>query len=363
MKMNVGGETMKRSRSSSHKMARMTQSRRGDPMKRIVTCLIVGVMLLSFIVGYASSLAAKEPIILQGVTMDAPDTELMELVHVFVDRVNAEAKGELRIKWLGGPEVIPAFDSPEAVRKGTIQIDIYNSNRYYTGMMPEGDIGPLTLLTPWEERKSGAYDLWDQIFQKKANVKYLGRIHSLCRSNIYVNTRVEKLKDLKGLIIRGSKLYGRIMEQFGASGVNMPLTDLYTSMDRKVINGFITSIGMLDLGLHEVTKYMIEPGFFTLDAVTTVNLDTWNKIPKHLQDLMIKIMKEFEHVGYEWIQDNKAKEKQKMIASGMEILTLPPDDAKKFLEVAHRIAWQTALERAPEYGPKLKELIYDYKMK
>ena len=48
---------------------------------------------------------------------------------------------------------------------------------------------------------------------------------------------------------------------------------------------------------------------------------------------------------------------QKMMDAGMEVLTLPPDEAKKYLDIAYGVTWEDVLTKAPEYGPRFKKLL------
>ena len=38
----------------------------------------------------------------------------------FINRLNAKLKGEFQIDWRGGPEVVPQFKQPNAVRLGSV---------------------------------------------------------------------------------------------------------------------------------------------------------------------------------------------------------------------------------------------------
>jgi len=126
-----------------------------------------------------ASFAKAAPIVLRAVTflpMNHPNVD--PWVKMMIDRVNKEAKGELTIKWLGGPEVIKAFDQTNALKTGVVEMLPYHPFGYMAPLMKEGHCGGLTDLTGWEEKKSGAFQLWDEIIQKKINAKYLGRVHT-----------------------------------------------------------------------------------------------------------------------------------------------------------------------------------------
>jgi TRAP-type C4-dicarboxylate transport system substrate-binding protein len=279
-------------------------------------------------------------------------------VKMMVDRVNKESKGELTIKWLGGPEVIGSYDQTNALKTGVVDMLPYHPFGYMAPVMKEGNAGGLTQLAGWEERNSGAFDLWDTIFQKRVNAKYLGRSHTGPGLPfwVYTNFKVEKIEDFKGKILRVMPLYIPWLKAMGASTVTTPPGEIYTSIERKVIDGFVYPFGIVSWGLQEVTKYRVEPGVFTMEAACMVNLDTWKKIPKHLQNILLDVMEDFEYIGYAQQVVRVELERETMIKAGMTMISLPPSEAKKFRDLAYNITWEQVIKDCPEYGPKLREM-------
>ncbi|HPP06171.1 MAG TPA: hypothetical protein PLW88_02290, partial [Syntrophorhabdaceae bacterium] len=122
----------------------------------LMACLILAFCLVSTI--------SSAQIIVKAVTAFPKNHLNNDTVQMFVDRVNERCKGKLEIKWLGGPEVIAAFDQANALKKGTIDMVLYYPFGYMKQIMPEAEAKGLTELAEWEERKSGAFQLWEEIF-------------------------------------------------------------------------------------------------------------------------------------------------------------------------------------------------------
>jgi len=80
-------------------------------MKRS-TCLFV--VLFSLVFTTSVALAEKKPIKLKAVQFINLKNPSEKPFHFFVDLVNKEAKGELEIEIVGGPEAIPGREQPEA---------------------------------------------------------------------------------------------------------------------------------------------------------------------------------------------------------------------------------------------------------
>ncbi len=314
------------------------------------------VFLVLFVVSLVPCAVSAQTIVLKAVTA-FPKTHLNnDPVPAFVDDVNKRSQGKLRIEWLGGPEVFAAFDQITALKAGTVDMILYYPFGYMKSMMPEADAKGLSELAEWEERKSGAFEVWSEVFEKRVNAKYLGRLHNNITFNVFTNKKIDKLADFKGLKVRVMPLYIPFMKSLGASPVTMPPTDIYTAMERGVVDGFMwPRVGMISWDLQEVTKFMIEPGVFQMEPATMINMDRWKKIPKDQQALIMEIIQDHEYIGTcrnYMILDKEEKVREK---AGMKIIKLPPADAEAFVKAAYDNTWAEVLKSAPDYGPKLRK--------
>lgn len=317
--------------------------------------LIVGMLVVGLMDMEAN--AQTKTVTLKGVTAFPRTHIINDYVPEFLEAVNKRTQGRLKINWLGGPEVFPSFDQIHALKAGTIDMIIHFPLSYSKSLMPEADAMGLSQLAAWEERKSGAFELWSEILAKKCHAKYLGRYQSLNQFFLYSNKKIEKLGDFKGLNIRVMPLYIPFIKALGANPVTLPPTDIYTSMERGVVDGFIISKpGMTGFGLQEVTKYMIEPGFLQIDPSMVMNLDSWNKIPKDSQDLLMDVIKDNEYIATMRFQMMARGEDRVMEKAGIKTLHLPSEDAAKFFQITYETTWEYVIKAAPEYGPKLRKV-------
>jgi TRAP-type C4-dicarboxylate transport system substrate-binding protein len=325
-------------------------------MRKTFWIAVVAILVVFFVGINVNAQTKTAPIVLKAVTA-FPKTHLNnDPVPAFVDAVNKRAQGRLRIDWLGGPEVFASFDQIMALKAGTIDMLLYYPFGYMKQVMPEAEAKGLSQLAEWEERKTGAFQLWTEIFEKRVNAKYLGKLHNNITFNVFCNKKIESLADFKGLKIRVMPLYIPFMKSLGASPVTMAPTDIYTAMERGVVDGFMwPRVGMISWGLQEVTKYMIEPGVFQMEPATMINMDRWKKIPKDLQDLIMEVIKDHEYIGTArnyMILDKEERVREK---AGMKIIKLSPADADAFVKAAYDVTWAEVIKSAPEYGPKLRK--------
>jgi TRAP-type C4-dicarboxylate transport system substrate-binding protein len=223
--------------------------------------------------------------------------------------------------------------------------------------MPESEAKGCSLLPEWEERTTGAFEVWSEIFKKRVNAQYLGRFHSLLPFSFFSNKMIKGLDDIKGMKVRVMPLYIPFIKALGAIPVTIPPTEIYTSMERGVVDGFMyVDVGPVSWGLHEVTKYVLGSHVFQMEPATMINYDKWKKIPPDLQELLMEIMKDMEYIASMRNMQLQEKEVRVRTAAGMKVLTLPPEDAKKFVETAYNKTWEYIISRSPEYGTKLRKL-------
>ena len=327
-------------------------------MKRrtFLVFLLVGIGFSTFIGGDVNAQTKDQPIVLRAVTA-FPKTNLNnDPVHLFIEAINQKAHGRLRIDYLGGPEVFATFDQIHAIKAGTIDMNLYYPWAYMKSLMPEAEAQGLSELTAWEERKSGLFELWTEIFEKRANAKFLGRFHNNLRFYIYTNKKVEKIADFKGQNIRTMPLYIPFLKALGANPVTTPPSEMYTSLERGVVDGLMyPRYGMISWGLQEVVKNTILPGVFQMEPATMINLDRWKKIPKDLQDLLLDTMKEYEYIATMRSLMIEEHEDRVRAKAGGKTIVLPPEEAAKFTKLAYDVTWESILKASPEYGPKLRK--------
>jgi TRAP-type C4-dicarboxylate transport system substrate-binding protein len=134
--------------------------------------------------------------------------------------------------------------------------------------------------------------------------------------------------------------------------------DIYQALERGIIDGFMfPTFGITGYAWHEVTKYKVTPEVFQAEPVCVVNLDSWNKLPKHLQDLMIDVAKIVEYWGVADSMWVKEMDEDILKKAGVEIISLPDKDAKAFRNLANKTTWDLLEKEAPDYSKRLRPLI------
>ena len=91
----------------------------------------------------------------------------VQRLQPWMAKFNAEGKGLLQINFIGGPKAMPSFEVGNAVKTGVVDMAL-NTGAFYTNVMPEADFLKLTQIPIAEQRKNGAYEAINRVWNEKA---------------------------------------------------------------------------------------------------------------------------------------------------------------------------------------------------
>src|SRR6516164_10417659 len=300
----------------------------------------------------SASPAAAQEITLRAVSAFAEGTEFSRNFERFIEKVNADGKGSIRINYIGGPRAVPPFEVGNAVR--TRVVDMANvTGAFYTNLMPEADGFKLNGRPMSEQRKNGTWEFINELHNQKLNSQYLARQFHNVPFHIYLNKQIDKI-DFSGLKIRVTPVYKDIVEALGGAPITTPPGEVYTALERGVADGYGWPItGIFDLGWDKVTKFRMEPPFYSVEVNVLVNLDAWKSLSDAQRNLLNVSALWLEGLDEEKEADIKV-ERERQAAAGIRALEFGPAASKAFLDRAYEVAWQSVIKRAPENGPKLR---------
>ena len=331
-------------------------------MKKLTTLMVLCFIAFAFMaVTYPSKAICAEPIVLKWASyLPRNNPETVALQKFFFDRINERAKGELVIEYRGGPETIPGQGLGSAVHKGVVDIAQIIIG-FYEAIVHGVNALMLTELTPQEERISGTHDFIVQL-HKENGLMFLGRGSPSEERFFYtfLNKRVEKPEDFSKLRIGSGTAARAATIAWGAKVIPVRgVGDYYTSMERGLYDG-VSSCPLptwVALGCHEVTKYIIDHPYYKSTIGVIMNLDSWNRLPKHLQNLMTETMIEYPRYYAEMHTKEFAKARKLAEDAGVEFYKLKPDVADWFIKTAYDAAWEYQQKRFPEVTLKLKKVL------
>jgi TRAP-type C4-dicarboxylate transport system substrate-binding protein len=278
----------------------------------------------------------------------------------YVERVNQTGKGVLQFNYLGGgAKIMNVFDMGKSLRSGVF--DVLNSTSgYYGDLMPEANVMKLKRVSYAQFRNNGGYDAFDKLLQQKVNAHWIARAKGDVPFHLYLSEQapVVNKPDLKGLRLRVSPNYRAFFTALGATLVQTQPSEIYTSMERNVVDGYGWPIqGIDELGLLPVTKRRIDPGFFVAPNEVLINLNTWNRLTAPQKKILDDAGQWMETWLDKYEQDENEKAKKLQADNGIQVVTLAPKDAAEYLRIAYESGWEEIAKIAPENGPQLRKFM------
>lgn len=321
-------------------------------MKKKVVCVFSILLFTGILV---SSIYAA-PLEIKAISFLPKDHKLCVMIPKWIEAINSELRDEIKINWIGGPELMAALNQPEAVRKGIYDMGFIPA-AYYSGILPEADAVSLSVLDFNKEREKGG--LHDYLVErhKKINMMYIGT-WLYDPFYLYVRKSITKLDDLKGSKLRTAAKYDKFMQKLGIVPVTIEFGETYTGLQRGVVEGFgWPTIGPRDWGWLENCKFVIDIPFYARqNTFFLMNLDKWNKLPKNVQDKINEITIKFEPEMKAYFEKAIAAEKIEMEKLGVKRVKLSDEEAKKYIETADNSMWEDLEKKVPDQVPTLKKL-------
>ncbi len=271
------------------------------------------------------------------------------------ERVNAQGKGLVKINFIGGPRAVPTYEIGNAVKSGVVDMAL-SPGAFYTNVFPEADMLKMAQIPVAEQRKNGAVEYINKVWNEKGNMQYLARMVEGYPFHIFLSKKVDKL-DLTGKKIRVSPAIRPAVQTLNGNVINIPPGEIYTALERSVIDGYGWSIGgIFDLNLASETKFRIDPGFYDADVSLIMNLDKWKAMTPQQRDFIQKMAMEVEANSSYWHKEGE-DEKKKQTAAGIQPLTFGATETAKYLDAVYAAGWADLIKTSPVHGPKLRALL------
>ena len=347
-------------------------------MKRVICIFVAAVLVVGLIVGCAAPTPApapapaptptptptpttmpkSEPIVLKAVawlplgrSLTAPAEQ------VYIPMIEERSNGELVIDLIGGPEVIAKTEQGDAAAKGAIDL-VFGISREYAHIVPamhgSGSIGG----SAWDQREQGIFDYWVEKHME-ANLMYLGKYSGGEEYFfiMYLKKPITSIGDFLGLRIDGMDMYDTFIQELGGIPMSVGGAGVFTALERGLMDGFVWSNAGTFPGWEEIAKAPIAESLGPCHTFHLVmNLDKWNSLPKHLQDLLIEVTAEFEHIVADYYNEMVIKTREQWEAAGAEYIKLSPNEGEWYREEASRQRWSFAAKlMGPELTAEMKD--------
>jgi TRAP-type C4-dicarboxylate transport system substrate-binding protein len=315
-------------------------------MKKKQYLRLLGSLILVLIIIISTSLAvhAQQPIKLRCYYHTSPVGGQALFYKEWIKKVEEETKGRLDIVFYPGASLGPPMEAYKMIESGAVDMGCVIAG-FFPGRFPLTDVVQLPFLgLPSAVVGSRVYwDLYEKFpeFRKEyQNVKVL-ILYSDAPTPIGSNKAIRRAEDVKGLKIRAlSGSPTEMLKALGGSPVLMPPGDIYTSMERNVIDGWMISWEACEGNrLQEVTKYFTTANMYQPALMFLMNLNVWKKLPPDIQKIVEEHSgaagAEFFGKGFDRANKEGIEMVQKM--KGREVIPLKPEQVKKWTKICKPI--------------------------
>ena len=281
----------------------------------------------------------------------------------FAKRAAQYSNNEIKIRYIGGPDVTPVDQQMKAVARGVVDV-YYGPMSYFLGEIPEIQAFNGSNLHAMEVRSTGGLALMNEQVRRRLNAELLGYYGSGYTFYVYLTEKpkfaADGVPDFNGMKIRGVAIYREFLKRFGGSAVPMHVAEMYSGLERGLVKGAAwIGPGVTNFGWDKFLKYRITPAYWQGDIIIACNKAKWDKLTTAHKRAMTRAAIESEIWAHSLFAKMSADEKVKLKKRGMTDIDLKGKAAETYLDAAYNIGvWQAlAKNKIPA------ELIEDFKSK
>ena len=209
----------------------------------------------------------------------------------WIKKVEKDTQGRVDIVFYPGASLGPPMEAYKMIESGAVDMGCAIIG-FFPGRFPLTDVVQLPFLglpsgvvgsrVYWD-----LYETFPEFRNEYQNVKVL-ILYSDAPTPIGSNKAIRAAEDVKGLKIRAlSGSPTEMLKALGGSPVLMPPGEIYTSMERNVIDGWMISWeACIGHRLEEVTKYFTTANMYQPALSFLMNLSVWEKLPPDIQKII-----------------------------------------------------------------------------
>lgn len=306
------------------------------------------------------------------VTHQIPGTSRYDgTVVPFVEAVKEASGGRLIIEPYGADNLFPTTDTFDAVKDGVVEMGAIFTG-FWTGKDPVFALGagsipgdPIKDFAGHYYRSNKLEPIVSKAYEKHG-ITNLGSFDYAPVEILISSKAIRSIEDFKGKNIRAAGMASIYYGKLGASAISLSPPEIYTGLqlgtvDAAEYNDYLVN---KEIGLHEVTKYVIEPALHigaTSDKELIVNPKAWDSLPDDLKAIVLNAR---DKVRYEsaiayGIEGQKAK--QEWVDAGVEIIQLPEEDIAEMRKKAFELLneYKGESEASKEYIDAYAEVLND----
>jgi TRAP-type C4-dicarboxylate transport system substrate-binding protein len=159
---------------------------------------------------------------------------------------------------------------------------------------------------------------------------------------------LDGVDDLKGLKMRAPEgMVQKVFSAAGASPVNLPGSEVFTSLDKGVIDAADYTVFSTNhaQGMHDVANHPVYPGFHSMPLVeVSINKGVWDSMPEDIQSALVESVKDFRQLQVSTLAErDMAAVKEAEANADITVHNWSDEERAKFRAFA-KTEWEKAAE-------------------
>ncbi|MCP4073434.1 MAG: hypothetical protein GY742_17105 [Hyphomicrobiales bacterium] len=319
--------------------------------------IITSAFTFAFAVLGAATPTLSQEVTLSGASCFPIGSPVSKAFEKVVDEINMEGKGIVQIDLKGGaPAIGSPFTLVQKMAKGAYDL-VGCTEGFFGNVFAEAAVLRFSELPFSTLRKNGGLKYASELMAKKG-IHYVGRYFDFGPFHLYLTKKIDK-PDLTGLNLRVVPIYTAFFKALGATVQTSNPAQVYTYLENGTIQGYGWSSTGLVPAWIPLTKYRVEPGFYSAALHMLLNERKWNTLTDEQKAVINKVTLKAEAES-----DPSNPKYQEMVNSyramleskDMTMIRFSEEETEKWSATAKKAGWDELLERSPEHGPKLMKL-------
>jgi len=202
-------------------------------------------------------------------------------------------------------------------------------------------------------------EIWNERLEEKYNLKLLSLNLTFPHDGWCGTVPIETLEDWTGKVVWvGGPAEAEAVTALGASPMTLDWGDGYPAIEKGIVDGGTYGLGAAWMLEWSACTYYTVADFFVSSGGIVMNLDTFNDMPKDLQDSLVEIFKAHEDrmvqfFTYEAPQQAEAD----LTAGGAEVYHVPADERAKWQEATKDVGESYFSKLDPEIATLIKSIM------
>lgn len=270
---------------------------------------------------------------------------LDEACKMFARLIEEMSAGRIKITVYGGGELAPPLEAFDTVRKGGAELGC-GAGYYWAGVAPAAQFFATVPFgmnaqqhTGWM-LNGGGMELWRELYSKFNLVPFLGG-NTGVQMGGWFNKEINSLADVQGLRMRIPGLGGSVFERAGGSQVLMPGSELYTSLERGVIDAteWLGPYHDTLMGFHEIADYYYTPGWHEPGTALEffINKEKYDALTPDLQAIMDSASYHVHLWCWQEMEKRNAEALSSLVEKGVNLRQYPKDVLEEYRRITKTV--------------------------